>query len=153
MAVQRTCRPVKPPFLKWRVPGAAVRWSRDITGHVTVSGACWRLLDARETVRLVLCFQPHRQPGFYFNLENRRLGFNIVVWRGDSISTAERVLLRSQVFLYQSRLRSQLLKLLWPWRFLWAQFYPLVEGRCAFIPQTFIESFTVCHLLIQSLGM
>ena len=84
------------------MPGAAVRWSRDITGHVTVSGACWRLLDARETVRLVLCFQPHRQPGFYFNLENRRLGFNIVVWRGDSISTAERVLLRSQVFLYQS---------------------------------------------------
>ena len=44
MAVQRTCRPVELPFLKWRVPGAVFRWSRDVTGHATVSGrvgVCW----------------------------------------------------------------------------------------------------------------
>ena len=73
MAVQRTCLPAEPPFFKWRVPGAGARGSRDVTGHVTASGASWRLLDARETVRLVLYFQTHRQPGFYyyfFNLEN-----------------------------------------------------------------------------------
>ena len=75
-AVQRTCLPVKPPFLKWRVPGVAVRWSRDVAGHMTVSRACWRLLDARETVRLVLCFVSSLTDNlaftvvFFFNLEN-----------------------------------------------------------------------------------